>query len=192
MKPHYLNKSTQNLALSAMFIAIGIVLPFFTGQLQQIGNMLLPMHLPVLLCGLICGWQYGAAVGFILPPLRYVMFAAPPIFPIGAAMAVELAAYGLIAGFLYNRSRWQCIISLYRSLIAAMIGGRLVWGIARVLMTGVSGEAFTWQMFLSGALLTAIPGIMIQLVFIPAVMVALDRTGMVHFRRKSHHAVTES
>ena len=154
--------------------------------------MLLPMHLPVLLCGLICGWQYGAAVGFILPPLRYVMFAAPPIFPIGAAMAVELAAYGLIAGFLYNRSRWQCIISLYRSLIAAMIGGRLVWGIARVLMTGVSGEAFTWQMFLSGALLTAIPGIMIQLVFIPAVMVALDRTGMVHFRRESHHAVTES
>ncbi|MCI9484634.1 MAG: ECF transporter S component [Clostridiaceae bacterium] len=192
MKPHYLNKSTQNLALSAMFIAIGIVLPFFTGQLQQIGNMLLPMHLPVLLCGLICGWQYGAAVGFILPPLRYLMFAAPPIFPIGAAMAVELAAYGLIAGFLYNRSRWQCIISLYRSLIAAMIGGRLVWGIARVLMTGVSGEAFTWQMFLSGALLTAIPGIMIQLVFIPAVMVALDRTGMVHFRRESHHAVTES
>ncbi len=192
MKPHYLNKSTQNLALSAMFIAIGIVLPFFTGQLQQIGNMLLPMHLPVLLCGLICGWQYGAAVGFILPPLRYVMFAAPPIFPIGAAMAVELAAYGLIAGFLYNRSRWQCIISLYRSLIAAMIGGRLVWGIARVLMTGVSDEAFTWQMFLSGALLTAIPGIMIQLVFIPAVMVALDRTGMVHFRRESHHAVTES
>ena len=192
MNPHYLNKSTQNLALSAMFIAIGIVLPFFTGQLQQIGNMLLPMHLPVLLCGLICGWQYGAAVGFILPPLRYVMFAAPPIFPIGAAMAVELAAYGLIAGFLYNRSRWQCIISLYRSLIAAMIGGRLVWGIARVLMTGVSGEAFTWQMFLSGALLTAIPGIMIQLVFIPAVMVALDRTGMVHFRRESHHAVTES
>lgn len=192
MKPHYLNKSTQNLALSAMFIAIGIVLPFFTGQLQQIGNMLLPMHLPVLLCGLICGWQYGATVGFILPPLRYVMFAAPPIFPIGAAMAVELAAYGLIAGFLYNRSRWQCIISLYRSLIAAMIGGRLVWGIARVLMTGVSGEAFTWQMFLSGALLTAIPGIMIQLVFIPAVMVALDRTGMVHFRRESHHAVTES
>lgn len=192
MKPHYLNKSTQNLALSAMFIAIGIVLPFFTGQLQQIGNMLLPMHLPVLLCGLICGWQYGAAVGFILPPLRYVMFAAPPIFPIGAAMAVELAAYGLIAGFLYNRSRWQCIISLYRSLIAAMIGGRLVWGIARVLMTGVSGEAFTWQMFLSGALLTAIPGIIIQLVFIPAVMVALDRTGMVHFRRESHHPVTES
>lgn len=107
-------------------------------------------------------------------------------------MAVELAAYGLIAGFLYNRSRWQCIISLYRSLIAAMIGGRLVWGIARVLMTGVSGEAFTWQMFLSGALLTAIPGIMIQLVFIPAIMVALDRTGMVHFRRESHHAVTES
>lgn len=191
MEQKHLSKSTLNLVLSAMFVAIGLVLPFLTGQLQQIGNMLLPMHLPVLVCGLICGWQYGAAVGFILPPLRYVLFGAPPIFPIGVAMTFELAAYGFIAGFLYNRSRWQCIIALYRSLLAAMIGGRLVWGLVRVLLTGVAGEAFTWQMFLSGALLTAIPGIILQLVFIPALMVALDRTGMVHFRHESHQTVAE-
>lgn len=192
MKPKHSGKATQNLALSAMFIAIGIVLPFFTGQIQQIGNMMLPMHLPVLLCGLICGWQYGAAVGFILPLMRYMLFGAPPFPIVGTAMMFELAAYGLIAGFLYNHSRWQCIIALYRSLIAAMVGGRLVWGVARVMMTGVAGEAFTWQMFLSGALLTAIPGIILQLVFIPAVMVALDRTGMVHFRHEAHQAVTEN
>lgn len=191
MEQKQIRKSTQNLVLSAMFVAVGLLLPFLTGQMQQFGNMLLPMHLPVLLCGLICGWQYGAAVGFILPPLRYVLFSAPPIFPIGAAMAFELAAYGLIAGFLYNRSRWQCIIALYRSLIAAMIGGRLVWGAVRVLFTGVAHEAFTWQMFLSGALLTAVPGIILQLVFIPALMVALDRTGMVHFRRESRQPAAE-
>lgn len=190
MEQKHLSKSTLNLVLSAMFLAIGLVLPFLTGQIQQIGNMLLPMHLPVLVCGLICGWQYGTAVGFILPLLRYVLFGMPPIFPIGIAMAFELAAYGFIAGFLYNRSRWQCIIALYRSLLAAMIGGRLVWGVVRVLLTGVAQEAFTWQMFLSGALLTAVPGIILQLVFIPALMVALDRTGMVHFRRESREAVT--
>ena len=179
-----------NLVLAAMFIAVGIVLPFFTGQIPQLGNMLLPMHLPVLLCGLICGWQYGGVVGFVLPLLRYMLFGMPPIFPTGVAMAFELAAYGLIAGFLYNRSRWQCVFSLYRSLIVAMIAGRVVWGTVQLLITGVAGEAFTWQMFMAGAFLNAIPGILLQLVFIPAVMVALDRTGIVRFSRKKQNAAT--
>lgn len=184
MKEKRTNPSVFHLVLSAMFLAAGIVLPFFTGQVPQIGSMLLPMHLPVLLCGLICGWQYGFAVGFLLPPLRYLMFAMPPIFPTGTAMAFELAAYGAIAGFLYSHSRWHCMFSLYRSLFAAMIGGRIVWGIVQLLLTGVSGEPFTLQIFLAGAFLNAIPGILLQLVFIPAMMLALDRTGLVHFSKK--------
>mgnify|MGYP004626743743 FL=1 len=178
-------KYVLNLCLSAMFVAIGIVLPFVTGQIPQIGSMLLPMHLPVLLCGLICGWQYGAVVGLILPPLRYVLFGMPPIFPTGVSMAFEMAAYGLLAGLLYSRSKWKCVLSLYRSLILAMLGGRVVWGIVRVICSGVSGNPFTWKLFLSGAFLTAIPGIVLQLVFIPLVMVALDRTGAVKFSKKA-------
>ncbi|MDY3618781.1 ECF transporter S component [Agathobaculum sp.] len=186
-----MKQTTKNLALAAMCMAAGLALPFLTGQIPKIGNMLLPMHLPVLLCGLLCGWQYGAAVGFVLPLLRYAVFGMPPIFPIGVSMAFELAAYGLIAGFLYQHSRWQCIVSLYRSLLAAMLGGRIVWGVVRLLLTGIAGEAFTLHMFLAGALLTAIPGIILQLVFIPAIMVALDRTGMVHFRREHPKTVSE-
>ena len=158
------------------------MLPIFTGQIPQIGNMLLPMHLPVLICGLICGWQYGGIIGFLLPLLRYMLFSAPPM-PNGIAMAFELAAYGAIAGFLYNRSKWQCIVSLYRSLLIAMIGGRVVWGAVRVLMLGMGGSSFSWQMFMAGAFLNAIPGIILQLVFIPALMVALNRTGLVPFHR---------
>lgn len=176
-------RTTQNFVLAAMFMALGLVLPFLTGQIQQIGNMLLPMHLPVLVCGLICGWQYGAVVGFVLPLLRFVLFGMPPIYPMGVSMAFELAAYGFLVGWLYSHSRWQCIISLYRCLLAAMVGGRLVWGAVRVLLSGVAGQAFTWEMFLSGALLTAIPGIVLQLTLIPALMLALDRTGLVKFRR---------
>ena len=175
----------KNLVIAAMMIAVGLELPFLTGQIPEIGNLLCPMHLPVLLCGFLCGWQYGAAVGFILPLLRFVLFGMPPIFPTGVAMAFELATYGFLTGFLYSRSRWQCVVALYRCLIAAMIGGRIVWAVVRVVLSGVSGQAFTWEMFLSGAFLTAIPGILLQLVFIPAVMVALDRTGMVHFRQES-------
>ena len=153
-----------DLVLAAMFLAIGIVLPFFTGQIPQIGRMLLPMHLPVLLCGLICGWQYGGAVGFVLPILRYFMFGMPIIMPNGLAMAFELAAYGIIVGLLYSRSRWQCIISLYRSLLIAMVGGRLVWAAVRVVMTCVSQVPFTWEIFLADAIVSAIPGIILQLV----------------------------
>ena len=177
----------HTLVLSAMFLALGLVLPFFTGQIPQVGGMLLPMHLPVFLCGLICGWQYGLAVGFVTPLLRLALFSMPPLLT-AVAMAFELAAYGGIAGFLYSRSRWQCIFALYRCLIAAMVGGRLVWAAARVVMTGVAGEPFTWQLFLAGALFNAVPGIILQLVFIPAVMVALDRAGMVPFRRRDQAA----
>ena len=175
------------LVLAAMFLAIGIVLPFFTGQIPQIGSMLLPMHIPVLLCGLICGWRYGALVGFVLPLVRSLWLGLPPFFT-AIAMAFELAAYGGIVGALYARSRWKCIVALYRCLLIAMVGGRLVWGAVRLMLTGVTGDAFTWQLFLSGALFTAIPGILLQLAVIPAIMVALDRTGLVTFSRRHSKA----
>ncbi len=177
------NRSIKNMTLSAMFVAIGVVLPFFTGQIPRIGNMLLPMHIPVFLCGLICGWQYGAIVGFVLPLFRSVLFSMPVMFPTAAAMAFELMTYGLAAGLLYGRSKWQCVIALYRSLLIAMLSGRIVWGFVQMIFLGLGGNRFTWKAFMAGAFLNAIPGIILQLVFIPAAMVALNRTGLVHFHR---------
>ncbi len=178
-----MNKTTKKLTLSAMFVAIGLVLPFFTGQIPQIGNMLLPMHIPVFLCGLICGFKYGAAVGFALPLLRSALFGMPVLFPGACSMAAELAVYGLVSGLLYGLSRWQCLRALYRSIIAAMLAGRVVWGLMQVVLFGISGGMFTWQMFLAGALLNAVPGIVLQLILLPAIMLALHRTGLVPFRK---------
>lgn len=166
-----------------MFLAIGIVLPFLTGQIPQVGKMLLPMHIPVFLCGLICGWQYGAAVGFILPLLRSLMFGVPVIFPTAASMALELMTYGLVAGLLYGISRHQWIIALYRSIIAAMLAGRVVWGVSQVIFLNTQGNSFTWKAFMAGAFLNAIPGIIVQLILIPAIMLALHRTGLVRFKQ---------
>ena len=179
----------KNTTLAAMFLAIGLVLPFLTGQIPQIGNMLLPMHIPVLLCGLICGWQYGGIVGLILPLLRSALFGAPFFFPGATAMAFELMTYGLVAGLLYSLSKWQCIRALYRCLIIAMLAGRAVWGIVQTVQLGVTGSGFTWQMFMAGAFLNAIPGIVVQLILIPVVMVALNRTGLVPFRKVQPAAV---
>ena len=177
-----MRKRTKNITLSAMFVAIGLVLPMITGNIPQIGNMLLPMHIPVFLCGLICGWQYGLAIGAILSLMRSFLFGMPPLYPVAIAMTFELATYGFVAGFLYNRSKWQCVIALYRSMLFAMLAGRIVWGAAEVVLLGLSGSAFTWQAFMAGAVLNAIPGIVIQLTLIPALMVALNKTGLVKFK----------
>lgn len=170
-------KQTRKLALSALFMALGIVLPFLTGQIQQIGNMLLPMHIPVLLCGFICGWQYGLAVGLVTPLLRSVMFGMPPIMPTATAMAVELAVYGVVTGILYARLPKK-VPYIYVSLLTAMVAGRVAWGIAGIGLYGMAGSGFSMQIFLSGALLNAVPGIILQIVLVPIIIIALKRAGV--------------
>lgn len=177
------NTKSVNLILTAMFIAIGIILPFFTGQIKQIGNMLLPMHLPIMLCGLICGPWYGLAAGFITPFLRSIIFGMPPLFPTAAAMMLELAAYGAVIGFLYSRSKWKCVVALLRSLAIAMICGRIVWGIAMAVFMGISGNAFTLGAFATGAFLNAIPGIILQFILIPIIMTILGKSKIVKFSK---------
>lgn len=176
--------SVKNLVLSAMFLALGLVLPFLTGQIPEIGSMLLPMHIPVFLCGLICGWKYGAAVGVIVPLMRSMIFGKPVMFPNAVSMALELMTYGLVAGLLYGLSRHQCIIALYRSMLIAMLSGRAVWGAAQMIFLTAGGKEFTWGAFAAGAFLQAIPGIIVQLVLIPAIMLALHKTGLVPFKHR--------
>ena len=176
-----MSKNLKNMTLAALFLALGLVLPFFTGQIPH-------MHIPVFLCGLICGWQYGAAVGFIVPLMRSVLFGMPPLFPTATSMAFELLTYGLVVGLLYSRSRWQCIRALYRCLLLAMVAGRVVWGVVQAVLLGLTGSAMTLQIFLAGALLNAIPGIIVQLILIPVVMLALNRTGLVPFKQTNPKA----
>lgn len=179
-----MKNNLKNLTITAMLFALGMVLPFFTGQIPQIGGMLLPMHLPVFLCALICGWQYGLPMAFLLPLLRSMLFGMPPIYPTALAMAFELAAYAFVSGYLYENSKWQCVKELYKCLCVSMIIGRIVWGIAQILLLGISGTAFTFQAFITGALLNAVPGIALQLMLIPAVMAALNRAKIVPFKHE--------
>ena len=176
------NKKLLNIALSAMFLSLCLVLPFFTGQIKEIGNMLLPMHIPVMLCGLICGWQYGLIVGAAAPIMRSLLFSMPIMFPSAISMAFELATYGFMIGILFSKSKWNCIKSLYRSLIISMVAGRVVWGLVQTIILGLGGNGFTLSMFISGAFTKAIPGIILQLVLIPQIMLLLGKT---HFKHKN-------
>ena len=168
------SKSLQNLIYSAVFLALAYVLPFLTGQIPSVGKMLLPMHLPALLCGFVCGWQWGLGVGFLAPLLRSLTIGMPPFFPMAVSMAFELAAYGAIAGLLHRalpkKVGWD-----YVSLIVAMLVGRLVWGAVRFACTGLDVSAFGLSAFWTGAFATAWPGIVLQLVVIPPLVALFDR-----------------
>ena len=174
MRMTTVKSTTMNMVLAAMFLALGIVMPFITGQIPEVGSMLLPMHLPVLVCGFVGGWKYGMMVGFVVPLLRSVMFGMPPLMPTGLCMAFELAAYGACTGLLYGRLP-KNMISVYVSLIGAMVIGRVVWGLVCVPVYGIMGNVFSVQVFLAGALLNAIPGIILQIAVIPVIIMTLKK-----------------
>lgn len=165
--------------LSALFLALGLVLPLLTGQIPQVGSMLLPMHLPALLCGFVCGWPYGLVVGFVTPLLRSVLFGMPPMVPTAIAMAFELAIYGAVAGALYQKLS-QKPVNVYVSLILAMLCGRLVWGLVSIpLYAAFVGNAFTLALFWLNGFVKAWPGIVVQLVLVPLVVFALERAKLI-------------
>ncbi len=161
-----MNRETKNLVLSALLIAVGVILPFITMQIPEIGNMLLPMHIPVILCGFLCGGPYGFVVGLILPLLRSILFGMPIMMPAAAAMAPEMAVYGLVTGILYQKLKYRKF-GIYITLVTAMIAGRIVWGVASIMVFSHLGNTFTWKLYAMNGYINAIPGIVLQLILIP-------------------------
>lgn len=167
----------KKITLSALFLAIGIVLPLFTAQIKEIGDTLLPMHIPVMLCGLLCGAKYGFIVGLSLPFIRSILFSMPPMYPNAVWMAFELATYGLVLGLLYSKAKNKNAPKLYLCLLTSMISGRIVWGIVKCILLFGSSNKFTLAAFISGGFIDALPGIIIQLLLIPIIMKIIHKRG---------------
>jgi len=166
----------RQLVVSALFLAIALVLPFLTGQIKQIGNMLCPMHLPVLLCGFVCGWPWGLAVGAVAPIMRSLLFHMPQMVS-AVPMTVELAVYGAATGLLYKLLPKK-IPFIYVSLLCSMVAGRAAWGLASAALAGVRSTPFGLEMFFTQAVVNAIPGIILQIVLVPVLVMVLRRSGL--------------
>ncbi len=176
-----MNQKTKDLVSAALCVALGLIVPQvfhlipFVGAVPNLGGVFLPMHIPVLLCGFLCGWKYGAACGAIVPLLSSVITGMPVLWPQGVSMVFELAAYGLITGLLYRSLQKN----VYISLIAAMVAGRVVSGIAKAVFFGMADKPFGMAAFISGAFTVAVPGIILQLVLIPVLVAALEKAGAI-------------
>ena len=177
------NDKLTKMILAALFLALAYVMPFLTGQIPEFGSMLCPLHIPVLLCGFVCGWQWGLVVGFIAPLIRSLTLGMPPIFPTAVSMAFELAVYGAMSGLLHQIFPHKKSF-IYCSLLITMIAGRLVWGIAMFICMGINGGAFTFAAFLAGAFTNAIPGIIVQIVIIPVIVMIFENQKIINRRKQ--------
>ncbi len=164
----------EKMCLCAMFVALAFVLPFLTMQINEIGDMLCPMHIPVILCGFVCGAPWGLVAGLVSPILRSLIMTMPVMYPTAIGMAFELATYGFVAGLLYEKLPKKKPY-IYVSLISAMVIGRIVWGISRIVMLGFDFTKFGWAAFWAGAVGNAIPGIIVQIILIPVIVMSVEK-----------------
>ena len=168
---------TKYLTMTAVCIALGVVLPRAFHAIPNAGSVMLPMHIPVLLCGLICSWQYGLACGILTPVLSHLITGMPPMAYL-PPMIVELAVYGLLAGILVHVIKTKnFLLNTYASLLIAMIGGRICYGIVNALI--FRAGKYSMQIWLTSGFVTALPGIVIQLVIIPALCLALKKAKLI-------------
>ena len=168
--------STQKIVLAGLFTALGLILPVAFHTFSISGSIFLPMHIPVLLTGLVCGWNYGLIAGIIVPILSSIMTGMPPIYPVAIAMAFELATYGTVIGLVSKKT------NAFISLVVAMLSGRAVLGIANVVLLGMTGKNYALSMFISGAFVTALPGIIIQFILVPSIYGLLQKSKYLELR----------
>ncbi len=165
--------SVKKLIRAGLFLAMGFILPLTVGQLPVLGQMLLPMHLPVFFCAFFCGPWYALAVGFALPLLRSLIFGVPVLYPIAISVAMEMATYGGVTGFIYARIKKQNFCAVYKSMLPAMLLGRVIRCLSQALLMQLQGNAFVMQSFFTGVLLYSLPGIALQLLILPVVTVSV-------------------
>ena len=180
MKAYNNRELTLKICLSAMCMALAFELPFVTGAIPEIGNALSPMHLPAFLFGIVAGPYFGGVLAFLAPILRSLMFGAPaPIFPRAITMSFELMAYAVVFGLLYKLLSKK-LPYIYVSLVCAMIVGRLVGGVVKIVLLELGVIAkYNLALFISGYVTESIPGIIVQLLVIPPVVVALRRAKLI-------------
>ena len=179
------NDTLYRMIVTAAMLAVGYLLPFLTGQMQTIGKLISPLHIPVFICGLTCGWGWGGVLGVLLPLTRMAFFKMPAA-PMAYPMAFELCAYGVLTGLLYP---WLCrqlcqklgasrIVVMLATLGIAMVSGRIVGGVAKALLLAggaIPGAPLTFEVFIASYFVDTAVGAVIHLIVVPAVVLALEK-----------------
>ena len=166
----------KKMTLAAVCIALCVVLPIAFHSIPDAGSVFLPMHIPVLICGMICGWPYGFICGLMGPLLSSLLTGMPPAAYL-PPMMVECGVYGMTTGLVLKYVRTgKTYGDLYIALVIAMVAGRVVSGIAKALIFSPGMALSVW---ITSSFVTALPGIVIQLVLLPMVVSTLMKARVI-------------
>ncbi len=180
-------QKTRLMVFTGLCIAMGIILPFAFHSVPNGGPIFLPMHIPVLICGIICGERYGLLCGMLTPFLSSLLTGMPaaPMFP---QMFCELSIYGFVAGLLFRLVRTKFVLGkTYISLVGAMVAGRLAYGVLNAAIFRAGNYSF--EVWVTAAFITSIPGIILQLIVIPTVVFALVKSNILYINQSNKQTV---
>lgn len=170
---------TRRITYGAVLLALTLALPqlfHFAGG-GQAGSVFLPMHIPVLLGGLVLGPAFGFVLGVFAPILSFTVTGMPMAARL-PFMIIELGVYGFVGGLLYQtfglHKKW---IGVYVALVCAMIMGRLVYALSIVLAGSLFGLHGMQPQAVAAATMTGAIGIVIQIIIIPPIVLALKKGG---------------
>ena len=169
------NPSTKTRVIThiALYLALAVLLPIGFHQFGLLGRVLLPMHIPVLLAGFLVGPLAGLIVGLLAPGISFLLTGMPPTYAV-PLMTLELPIYGLIAGLAYKKLK----LNIYVALLMAMLMGRLMFGLGLLVLGLFMELPYTAAVFFSsgGAVVTGMPGIIVQIIIVPLIVAALNRS----------------
>lgn len=164
---------TREMTLTSMFIALGLIVPMIFHTFHLGGPIFLPMHLPVIMCGFLVGRKQGLLCGLIVPLLSSLLTGMPPLFPTAFVMSIELGTYGFVTGWLGKK------INVYGALILAQCIGRITGAVASFILLGLASKPFILSTYITSVFVTALPGILLQLLLIPMGIIFLQRVGVI-------------
>lgn len=167
----------RRVAYTSLFLALAILLPVVFHQFGIAGRIFLPMHIPVLICGFTAGSVAGIIVGLLAPFLSHLLTSMPPAYAV-PLMSMELPVYGLVAGLAYQRLQ----INIYLSLLIAMVVGRLIFALGLIILGRFIALPYGPLEFFAvgGAVVTGLPGIIVQFVVVPPIVASIKRTSRLH------------
>ncbi|MBP1745325.1 MAG: transporter component [Firmicutes bacterium] len=166
-----IKNTTQEIVLGGLLLASGVILPMVFHVFGMTGPIFLPMHIPVLIAGFLLSPQLALIVGILTPLLSSIFTGMPVMFPIAVIMAFELGVYALAASIAVRKLN----LSTVPSLLIAMLSGRFAAGISVALLVQLFGIKMNALIYLKGAVITGIPGILLQLVMVPILVIAIRK-----------------
>jgi LytS/YehU family sensor histidine kinase len=165
-------KDIRSYLLTAAFVMLAVFVPWVFHQFHLAGPTFLPLHIFVLIAGLLFGWRAGLLVGLFTPLTSYFISGMPAL-NILPQVIIEVSSYGFIAGILREKYNMRTIWSL----LGAIMGGRLALLIAISIIYLIGGQSYSplgqesnvlasfWSTIKQGW-----PGVAIQLISIPGII----------------------